>query len=357
MGGAEVLRLSILQELIRRGDFDVRVCVLRNPGILAARVEQLGIPVDVLGNNGGLTDLKGVMRLTGYLREHQPDIVQSSQFLTNFHTRLAAWRAKTPICIIEEHGIYTWKRWYHRLIDRQINSTAHGVVACSHKVAEFAAKILSIDKRRVTVIHNCAGAHHFLPADPSEDPNFIGDEASFRVGIIGTLRWEKGHEFLFDAWKQLIDGNRIPQDSQLLVVGDGPRKAELQRLASQTTGIQFLGQLSDTDTPRFLRSLDVFTLPSVNEGFGIVIVEAMCAGLPVVSTQSGGIPEVIDHGHTGYLVTPKESTPLADAIAYLYNQKSEREAMGLRAVEEAKKRFTPTRYTEQLVDLYDRLKT
>lgn len=355
MGGAEVLRLSVLEELLRRNDLDVRVCVLRDRGVLADRVVQLGIPLDVLGNRGGLLDVAGVLRLARYLRAHRPDVVQSSQFLTNLHTRLAGWLARTPSVIIEEHGIYGWKRWYHRALDRWVNGRAQAVVACSHCVARSAASNLGVDESKITVIHNCAAASHFTPvgSDAGSSRLELAGQSSFSIVTVGTLRWEKGHRFLLQAWKQLQDDGAIPADEQLWIVGSGPLESQLRGEAENIPGVQFLGRR--TDTLEILRAADLFVLPSVNEGFGIAIVEAMCAGLAVVSTQSGGIPEVVDDGRTGILVDPGSADELAGAIKRLHDNRDEREEMARAGRAAANDRFTPARYVQQLMNLYESL--
>ncbi len=354
MGGAEVLRLSVLEEVICRPELSVRVCVLRDRGVLADQVEKLGIPLDVLGNRGGLFDLFGILRLARYLRKHRPDIAQSSQFLTNMQTRLASWLARVPAVIIEEHGIYRWKRWYHRAIDRWINRGATAVVACSHCVARSAAGHLGRDESSITVIHNCASRSHFrAPAENDSMRKKLAGEASLVVGTVGTLRWEKGHRYLLQAWQQLHADGSIPCDAKLLIVGAGPLESQLRQTAAKIPGVVFLGRRDDTE--EFLRSIDLFVLPSINEGFGIAIVEAMCAGLPIVSTRSGGIPEVIDTGRTGILVAPEDSRALADAIAKLAGDPQLRNSLARAAKTEAEKRFHPSRYADELAQLYQSL--
>ncbi len=355
-GGAEVLRLSVLGELVKRDEIDVRVCVLRDAGELAEQCESIGVEVDVLGNRGGLLDLGGIWRLSKYLRQRRPSIVQSSQFLTNLQTMVAARLSRVPVRIIEEHGIYQWKRWYHRILDRWVNGRAEGVVACSHAVGASAACQLGRSVESICVVHNCASASHFDVHDEAASATFRDEWAggsSFVACVIGTLRWEKGHKYLLDAWKSLIDSERIPSDSRLWIVGKGPLESGLNGLAEGIGGVQFLGLQEDVKT--VLGAVDLFVLPSVNEGFGIAIVEAMCAGLPVVATTSGGIPEVIEPGKTGVLVPPGDSGSLADAIARLSNDSLLRKSLGTAARVDAGERFTPSRYVDKLMHLYSSL--
>jgi len=351
--------------MIRRGA-NVEVVVLRKPGELADQVRELGVPVTVLGNRGGLFDFRGVRKLAKWLKANKPDIVQSSQFLTNLHTRLACMLSRSPIHIIEEHGIYTWKKWYHRAIDRRINSRAQGVIACSHQVAKSAAGDLGISVDRITVIHNCVAQHHLEKNEMTEEDRnefrseLVGDgngldSDSRLVGIVGTLRWEKGHSFLFEAWKALHEKKLLNGSDYLIVVGDGPLRTKLEEQASSTVNIRFIG--SSTETRKILRCLDLFVLPSLNEGFGIAIIEAMAAGIPVISTQSGGIPEILDREGIGILTQPEDVSSLEAAIADIVEGSENGRKIGLNGRKTVHERFTPAIYVQQLEGIYGLLLT
>ena len=359
LGGAEVLRLSILKEMVRR-QYDVELLQLRDPGQLTESVKALGVPTESLGNRGSLLDWSGVRRLKEFFKTKDYDVVQSSQFLTNLHTGFACRSLGIRNHIIEEHGIYLWKKFHHRLLDRTFNSRAAAVIACSTKVAESAADNLSLPQSRIDVIHNCVGEEHLSPINPnwkstetgqSERADLVGAlDAQHLTGIVGTLRWEKGHRFLLEAWQQLHQQNRLSPQHHLLIIGDGLLRGELESLAKKLPNVHFLGSVSDTRS--ILRCLDLFVLPSVNEGFGIAIIEAMAAGVPVISTRSGGIPEVITAG-TGVLVAPENSAELASAI----NQAVDRD--GPETIAAARKRvedhFTPKAYVDRLESIYARL--
>ncbi len=358
MGGAEILRISVLDEMVRR-KANVRVVVLRQPGELADRVRKLGVQVDVLSNRGGLFDLPGVLRLAKYFRQHRPQIVQSSQFLTNLHTRLACWFSRVPIHIIEEHGIYKWKRWYHRLLDRWVNARAAGVIACSQRVAESAAQDLGLPVNQVHVVHNCVGHDHLEEGQPIDQYQLRqslvgGDQPPKRlVGIVGTLRWEKGHKYLLQAWKHLYEQKVLDEHDHLLIAGDGPMGRELQELARGLTNVHFLGTVSDTR--RLLAALDLFVLPSINEGFGIAIIEAMAAGVPVISTRSGGIPEIITPFETGVLVEPKNRVELANAIEFALMNREKSFEMAEKGREKVAQCFIPKAYVDRLAEVYRQL--
>lgn len=352
LGGAEKLRVTMLKALQERG-VQPRVCVLRSEGPLAQTVRDMGIPVDVLGIKATLTDMRGTSRLAGYFREHKPLVVQASQFLTNVHTMRAARKAGVPVAIVEEHGLYTWKRWYHRAIDQWVTAKADGILTCSASVRDFAADTTGLPREKMHVFHNCIDLEQAaaVESDGSIRRQYA-PTGGLLVGVVGTLRWEKGHRDMFAAWQSLSQSGALPEGSRLLVVGDGPLAAELRQLASSIPGIEFLG--SRDDVPQILASLDVFVLPSVNEGLGIAILEAMAAGLPIVSTTSGGIPEILENAETALLVSPGNPAELAAALGMLVGDANLRQQLGA-AAKRAVVKHGAAAYADRLLQLHQEL--
>jgi glycosyltransferase involved in cell wall biosynthesis len=124
---------------------------------------------------------------------------------------------------------------------------------------------------------------------------------------------------------------RVPR-ARAIVAGDGPEHAALLRLAAELRlgdAAVFTGALPDDELERLYRRADVFCLPSVQEGFGIVFLEAMACGLPVVATHSAAIPEVVPHGRAGLLVPPADPAALAGALAELLENGDKRAAFGV----------------------------
>ena len=360
LGGAEVLRRCILAEMVRR-DWPVEVVQLKRSGRLTDDVKALGVPVTTLGSRGGLFDVAGVRRLKRFLKQRKFDVVQSSQFVTNLHTGFACRSLGITNHVIEEHGIYLWKKAYHRWLDRRFNAKAAAVVACSNCVAESASQNLNLPIETIDVVHNCVGENHLQPIDwawkTSDDGQrqrrlWVGGQpVEHLTGIVGTLRWEKGHRFLLEAWRRLQDSGKLSRGHHLLIVGDGPLRNELETDANDLSNVHFVGSVSD---PRsVLRNLDLFVLPSVNEGFGIAIIEAMAAGVPVVATESGGIPEVVT-AETGFLVPPKDAAALAKAIESRLQSPLSQEVVDA-ARQRVESLFTPAKYVDCLESIYARL--
>jgi glycosyltransferase involved in cell wall biosynthesis len=121
-------------------------------------------------------------------------------------------------------------------------------------------------------------------------------------------------------------------NAKALIVGDGPEHGDLQRLAAELhlgDAAQLLGAIPDDNAlARMYRRADIFCLPSVQEGFGIVYLEAMASGLPIVATKAAAIPEVVPHGQAGLLIQPGNVAELADSLCDLLGNPDRRNALG-----------------------------
>ncbi len=354
-GGAEVLRQSIVGELAERG-VRFRICLLGKPGDIGFELKRQGYQIDCLGISGSIADPLGILKLSRYLKQHQPLIVQSSQFVTNVKSVVAAKISKIPVVITEEHGLYQWKRWSHKILDRLIVSQATAAISCSVAVQKFACSMMRVSDGHVRVIHNCAGPEFMnLPVHNREATlrHLLRRNSSFCVGIVASLRHEKRHSDLLEVWKQLHHQRLIPEDSALLIIGDGPLRNSLDQQAASLPGVHFLGEHSSVS--EIMSCLDLFVLPSNSEGFGIAIVEAMHSGVPVIASQVGGIPEVIRHGKNGYLFTPRSHSELSAAITKIWEHPNLGKKLASQAFQDAQRLFTPQRYVTQLLELYQEL--
>jgi glycosyltransferase involved in cell wall biosynthesis len=151
-------------------------------------------------------------------------------------------------------------------------------------------------------------------AEPLLGPHPPSAEGRFRLCAVGRLTVHKGYDVLIEAVRRMVEESR---DVELLVVGDGPRRSDLERQASSLGGrVKFLGEIRRPG--RTLLGSDVFVHPARREGFGIAILEAMAAGLPVVATSCpGGPKDLLDGGRFGVLVPPDDVSALTAALSNL----------------------------------------
>jgi len=141
-----------------------------------------------------------------------------------------------------------------------------------------------------------------------------------------------------------------------MIVGTGPIETELRSRATDlgiSDKVIFTG--ARRDVPRLLKAMDVFVLPSVHEGFGFALLEAMISSLPVVASQVGGIPEVVENGRTGLLVPPADPHALAEAIVRLLSDDTLRLTMGRAGYDQVMARFTAMNAAAETERLFEQL--
>jgi glycosyltransferase involved in cell wall biosynthesis len=176
----------------------------------------------------------------------------------------------------------------------------------------------------------------------------------FIIGSCGRLLDE--HKRFSDLIQAFASVREQFPKARLLIVGEGPDELMLRNLAHQlgvAEHVIFAGYQGDTRP--FYEVMDIFALASAHEAFGLVLVEAMFARLPVVATRVGGIPTVVKDGETGYLVEPKVPAKLTDRLLALSNDASLRQSMGQAGLVRARAEFGADRYVRQFDELYQRL--
>jgi glycosyltransferase involved in cell wall biosynthesis len=169
------------------------------------------------------------------------------------------------------------------------------------------------------------------------------------IGIVATLRSWKGHRFLIDAMSKLRN-----RDARLLIVGDGPQRRTLEAQVdalSLRERVLFAGQQNDIG--KWLAALDVFVLPSyANEGVPQALLQAMFAGIPCVTTDAGGIPEIARDGDTARIVRREDSHALAEAIDDLLDERDASAAMAERARAFVMPRYGLATMLERMEDVF-----
>jgi glycosyltransferase involved in cell wall biosynthesis len=156
--------------------------------------------------------------------------------------------------------------------------------------------------------------------------------------MIGSLMWRKGYEYALLAVRTVLDRGI---DIELAIAGEGPDRSHVEFMRSELgleSHVNFLGQFEEDAVLELLQSSDVFLHTSLSEGISNGAIEAMACGLPIVTTDVGGMPEAVQHGRHGLVVPPRDSYSLADALGQLLDSRDLRMEMGAsgrsRAVEE-----------------------
>jgi glycosyltransferase involved in cell wall biosynthesis len=209
----------------------------------------------------------------------------------------------------------------------------------------------------VIVVPNCIDLGEYpperSPLQEAEKTSLDVPPDAFRIGFVGRLHPQKGLDFLLQAMQMIRD--RL-HNAMLFIIGDGELRRSLEN-QTREYGLQhivsFLG--TSQDIPSLLYSLNLFVLPSLWEGMPVALLEAMAAGLPVVATSVGGVPEVVLDGETGFLVPPGNPEALGQAILALYEQPELRIHMGLAGKQRVQNCFSSETVTRNLELIYQEL--
>jgi glycosyltransferase involved in cell wall biosynthesis len=285
-------------------------------------------------------------------RDHHVQLAHLHLPRAGFYGRLAAGILHLPV-LYTEHSL--WEN--HGALSRLLNKSTY--FFNTHAVAVSDAVMTSIRRHshyptsRLTRIHNgILPSHDLTPAhriDLRQDLGLPRD--ALIVGTIANIHPRKGLTYLLHAVSDLL--KEFPALHWVTIGRDDGAWHTLQHLATHlgiAHHVHWLGYRSDAR--RLLAAFDIFVLPSLFEGLSIALIEAMDAGLPIVTTRVGGNPELIMHGQTGLLVEPGEVEELTRAIRILLTDPGASRRMGTAAQVRMRTEFTTTRMAKKYADLY-----
>lgn len=259
------------------------------------------------------TDFMVVWRLRKLLKEVKPDVLHTYLLHGNLLGRVVGSLTGVPVIISSERTIGQARRW-GRILTRLTNPLAQAVEVNSSAGKLSVIKELGVPESKVRIIRSGFDLNSITSQNVETNiSNELGLNEDTRVILMaGRLRPVKGIDYGIRAFTKLVED--VP-NAHLIIAGDGEERENLEGLARSLSVHEkttFLGVRSDL--PGLLRESDAFLLPSLNEGFPRVAVEALAIGCPVVATNVGGTPEIVIDGHTGILVESKNSGQMADAL-------------------------------------------
>jgi glycosyltransferase involved in cell wall biosynthesis len=306
-------------------------------------------------------DFKALLSLTWLIFEEKPEIVHTHSSKAGILGRLAAKIAGVPHIIHTPHGhvfyghfgpfasrIFMWvEKIFSRFTER--------MVALTDGEMEDYINLSVCSSEKLLKIHSGVDVEKFMHANGNRvgKRRSLGlDQNEAVIGFVGWLLPIKGPDYLLKA---MDDVWQVHQDASLVLVGKGDMDVDLraEALKKNANGkVKFLGWREDID--EILPLFDMLVLPSLNEGMGRVLVEAMAAGKPVVASRVGGIPDLVRDGENGYLVAPADEKALANGIKKLLDDPAKAKQMGLRGREHSRQ-FSLEAMIEKLDALYSEL--
>lgn len=325
---------------------------LRNEFVEAAR--GIGLEVDVIEERFRF-DPRVVSELRKAVERRAPDVVVTYHVKSHFLVRLSGLRRRCA-WVAYHHGYTTTdaKMLAYNRLDRWSLPAADRVVTVCDAFARELEEARGVAREKLFVLHNSITKGREVSA---EEIARLKRRLSLREGervvlTIGRLSREKAQADLVRAFG-LLARSSTQMNARLVVVGEGPERVRLEALASELglrERVVFAGQTRDVAP--FYAVADVFALPSHSEGSPYVLLEALEAGLPVVATAVGGVPEIVTDEESALLVAPRDEEALARALARLLSDAALARALTSKASALIATRHAPATYMRALARLY-----
>jgi sugar transferase (PEP-CTERM/EpsH1 system associated) len=336
------------------------VCLTRS-GEFADRITAPDVEVIALDKQPG-HDLGVYWRLWKTLRRLRPSLIHTRN-LAAFEMQLVGMLLPGLRSVHGEHGrdIYDLKGTNpkYRLLRKALRPFVDRYIAVSRDLESWLIDYIHVGRHKVRQIYNGVDQARFSPRVDARClaglPDGFMPEDGLLIGSVGRLAQVKDQASLLRAFallQQQPEGRR--DHLRLMLVGDGPLFQDLHCTAEELGIVDKVWMPGDRkDIPELLRSMDVFVLPSLAEGISNTILEAMASGLPIVATDTGGTPELIEPGDNGLLVPVGNPAALAERLGYLVDHQDERTRMGHAGRERVERRFNWDATVESYLSVYD----
>jgi len=339
-GGTQRQTLELARRL-NPARFQVEIWTLAAGNDFAPLARRYGLPVIPLGARQQVGPM-ALARLGRRLLHLSPDVLLPLTVVPNIWGRLLGRAAKVPLIVGNCRGGGAPRRQH----ERYLWPLAHHILCNSRALKTVLTESYGVPAARLTTITNGVDTEYFQPAAaPATGPP--------RLLYIGRLVPDKDPDTLLQAFQLTIPAH---PDAELWLVGEGPRQAALQELAARlsiSTQVRFIPPTDDL-LP-VLQQATLLVLSSRTEALPNVVLEAMAAGLPVVATRVGGVPELVEPGVTGWLVPPGDAPALGAALGQVLSDPEARQAMGRNARQRAVGDFSLEAMVRRYEAVLDRL--
>lgn len=324
IGGITSYLLSLTEGMKKRGH---NVYIASSGGELLLRFTGAGVtylPLPIKTKSEiSYKVLVSKFKLIKYIKEKNIDIIHANTRVTQVLGFLVQRSCGVPY-VSTCHGFFK-----KRLFRRAFPCWGKKTIAISEAVKEHLIRDFKVREQDIRVIHNGIDIEKFQIPDSKSQTDAkkkLGLGEGPVIGIIARLSEEKGHTYLIKAMRGVV--NNFGQ-AQLLIAGEGRTKKDLETLVrGEGLGKNVFFLPSVMDTREVLSCLDVFVLPSLKEGLGLSLMEAMASGLAVIGSDVGGIKSLIQHGHNGLKVQPASSAGLSSAISQLLRDPDKAKSLG-----------------------------
>jgi glycosyltransferase involved in cell wall biosynthesis len=356
LAGAGRHLFEVLQGL-DRSRFNPVVCCFEKTGPFVRHIEGLNIKVEGLALPN-IRDPRFFVRLLPIMRivkKERIDIVHTYLFPANFFGAVTAKMGGASAIVTSRRGMNELEKKSHIIAYRYSNFLVDKIITVSEASKISAVKSEKVNSGKVISIHNGIDMERFNGnCNALKTKTELGLKKDHRlVGTVANLKPVKGYQYLVKAIPKIVDS--VP-NTRFVFAGEGPLREELTGLAGRlkiSEKILFAGRRHDI--PQILHALDLFVLPSLSEGISNSLLEAMSAGKAVIATAVDGNLEVVTDGETGFLVPPKDSQALSDAVIKVLSDKPLAKKLGEAGKKRVLTEFHLNKMISKMQNLYQEL--
>ena len=289
--------------------------------------------------------IKSIWFLKKIINDFQPDLIHA-HYASSYGILGYLSRFKPLILSVWGSDLYYFPNQgiFNKMIMKQVINYSSKICSTSNAMK----KVIESDYNRfdVNVVPFGIDINQFQPKTSSH--------SKFIVGTIKSIEDHNGIDCLIDAAKLVMDRNY--NEINFLIVGDGTLKEKMQKKVfdlNLNNNVKFTGHVSHEKVIEYFHSLSVFIAMSTRESFGVSILEAAACGIPSITSNVGGLPEVNLNEKTGYTIKANDSQKLADLIIMYYKNNKKKEDMGLNARKNVEENFDWNKCVKKMVDIYN----
>jgi len=355
IGGTERQQAELIKRL--PADRYEQTVAAMEKGAFAAEVEQRGVPVIEFPFTSfyNIRAARNYLALARLIRRQRFHLVHCHNFYSNIFGTIAARLAGMKTIITSRRDLGGMFTKTQLRVQRLAYRFSAAVLANSQGVKRFLIENEQVPETKIHCVYNGIDTDRFTPQEPASDAaESLGiAPGSPVVGMVGNLHPWKG----FDVFIRIAAAvNASRPGVRFLIVGDGPQRGALEQMARELhveQSVTFAGARGDI--PEILALMSVFVLSSPAEGLPNAVLEAMACGLPVVASNTGGVPETVNDGETGFLVLPGDTAGFAEKILQLLGDPARAKQMGQAGRRAALENFSCESLVKNTQALYDEI--
>jgi glycosyltransferase involved in cell wall biosynthesis len=314
LAGTEIATFHVAEHLAKRGH-EVHIITSLDEDLIGESSEKgfriHRLPVSRIRTLGMIFFWADICRT---IKKIDPDIVHAQSLIFAIPAFISKKMLKIPYVVWGQGSDVYLRNWFMKLASETIIKNADSAIALTKDMKNVFQEICDRD---IAVVPNGIDIENYQNQAFAQER----DTSEKRILFVGRLNPVKGVHYLLRAMKRVCE---VLPDAKLIIVGDGEEREHLESLADSLgirDRVDFVGKVPHERIPEYLCEADIFVLPSVSEGFGIVILEAMSCGLPIVATRVGGVPDIIEEGVNGCLVESGDFQEMAKKILFLLDNR------------------------------------